>query len=292
MRMDHGNPRSCLIPRSSPPWGRRLTRRRCPARTVAKIEKPAAWEHIEEILDEADGVMVARGDLGVEMALERVPPVQKSIIRRARRRGKFVITATQMLESMIERPAPTRAEVSDVANAIYDGTDAVMLSAETSIGKYPAEAAAYMARIAAEAETAINKRGFQELPARREPTHAEIVADAAHQAARAARVSAIVVFTSSGSSARLVSRYRPPVRIYAITPREEVARQLLIHYGVFPVLAPQVGSTDEMMAQMDALLIEREYLHPGDVVVFVAGQPIGRTGTTNLMKLHRIGELR
>jgi pyruvate kinase len=263
-----------------------------PARTVAKIEKPAAWEHIEEILDEADGVMVARGDLGVEMALERVPPVQKSIIRRARRRGKFVITATQMLESMIERPSPTRAEVSDVANAIYDGTDAVMLSAETSIGKYPAEAAAYMARIAAEAESAINKHGFQEPPAGRDPTHAEIVADAAHLAARAARVSAIVVFTSSGSSARLVSRYRPPVRIYAITPREEVARQLLIHYGVFPVLAPQVGSTDEMMSQMDALLIEREYLHPGDVVVFVAGQPIGRPGTTNLMKLHRIGDLR
>jgi pyruvate kinase len=263
-----------------------------PARAVAKIEKPAAWEHIEEILEEADGVMVARGDLGVEMALERVPPVQKSIIRRARRRGKFVITATQMLESMIERPAPTRAEVSDVANAIYDGTDAVMLSAETSVGKYPAEAAAYMARIAAEAESAINKHGFQEPPAGRDPTHAEIVADAAHQAARAARVSAIVVFTSSGSSARLVSRYRPPVRIYAITPREEVARQLLIHYAVFPVLAPQVGSTDEMMAQMDALLIERDYLHPGDVVVFVAGQPIGRAGTTNLMKLHRIGELR
>ena len=135
-----------------------------PARVVAKIEKPEAWDHIEAILDEADGVMVARGDLGVEMALERVPPIQKSIIRRARRRGKFVITATQMLESMIEHPTPTRAEVSDVANAIYDGTDAVMLSAETSIGKYPAEAAAYMARIAAEAEASISKRGFQELP--------------------------------------------------------------------------------------------------------------------------------
>ena len=265
---------------------------RKPARVVAKIEKPAAWDHIEEILDEADGVMVARGDLGVEMALERVPPIQKSVIRRARRRGKFVITATQMLESMIERPTPTRAEVSDVANAIYDGTDAVMLSAETSVGRYPVEAAGYMVRIAAEAEASINRRGFQDLPPVSDPSHAEIVADAAYHAARAARVSAIVVFTSSGSSARLVSRYRPPVPIYAVTPSEVAARQLQIHYGVFPVLAPEVGSTDEMLAQMDRVLIERSHLREGDIVVFVAGQPVGRPGTTNLMKLHRIGELR
>jgi pyruvate kinase len=263
-----------------------------PARVVAKIEKPAAWDNIDDILAAADGVMVARGDLGVEVALERVPPIQKSIISRARHSGKFVITATQMLESMIEHHTPTRAEVSDVANAIYDGTDAVMLSAETSVGKYPAEAAAYMARIAAEAEASINKHGFQDLPPSHDPPHAEILADAAYRAARDAHASAVVVFTSSGSSARLVSRYRPPVRILAITPSENVARQLLIHYGVQPVLAPEVGSTDEMMAQMDHLLIERGYLNPGDVVVFVAGQPIGRPGTTNLMKLHRIGELR
>jgi pyruvate kinase len=265
---------------------------RRPARVVAKIEKPDAWDHIDEILAEADGVMVARGDLGVEMALERVPPIQKAIIRHARRRGKFVITATQMLESMIEHATPTRAEVSDVANAIYDGTDAVMLSAETSVGKYPAEAAACMARIAAEAEASINKHGFQRLPPTDQPSQAEIVADAAYRAARDARASAIVVFTSSGSSARLISRYRPPVCIYAITPSEIVARQLLIHYGVQPVLAPEVGSTDEMMAQMDRLLIDRGHLRLGDAVVFVAGQPIGRPGTTNLMKLHRIGELR
>jgi pyruvate kinase len=265
---------------------------RHPARVIAKIEKPEAWDHIEEILDEADGVMVARGDLGVEMKLEQVPPIQKSIIRRARRRGKFVITATQMLESMTEHPTPTRAEVSDVANAIYDGTDAVMLSAETSAGKYPAESAAYMARIATEAENSIARRGYQDPPPSPDPTHAEILADAAYHAARAARVSAIVVFTSGGSSARLISRYRPPVSMYAITSNEAVARQLLIHYGVFPVLAPEVGSTDEMMSQMDRLLIDRGYLHPGDSVVFVAGQPIGRQGTTNLMKLHRVGELR
>jgi pyruvate kinase len=149
-----------------------------------------------------------------------------------------------------------------------------------------------MVRIAAEAEASINRRGFQDLPAVSDPSHAEIVADAAYHAARAARVSAIVVFTSSGSSARLVSRYRPPVPIYAVTPSEIAARQLLIHYGVFPILAPEVGSTDEMLAQMDRVLIERSHLREGDIVVFVAGQPVGRPGTTNLMKLHRIGELR
>jgi len=149
-----------------------------------------------------------------------------------------------------------------------------------------------MVRIAAEAESSINKRGFQEPLASHDPTHAEIVADAAYRAARAARVSAIVVFTSSGSSARLISRFRPPVPIYAMTPNEIVARQLLIHYGVFPVLAPEVASTDEMMAQVDRLLLGSGYLRGGDLVVFVAGQPIGRPGTTNLMKLHQIGELR
>ena len=141
-------------------------------------------------------------------------------------------------------------------------------------------------------EASINRRGFQDLPPASDPSHAEIVADAAYHAARAARVRAIVVFTSSGSSARLVSRYRPPVPIYAVTPSEIAAHQLLIHYGVFPVLAPEVGSTDEMLAQMDRVLIEQSHLRVGDIVVFVAGQPVGRPGTTNLMKLHRIGELR
>src|SRR5581483_10878122 len=243
-------------------------------------------------LAEADGVMVARGDLGVEMALERVPRIQKSIIRRARRSGKFVITATQMLESMIENPNPTRAEVSDVANAIYDGTDAVMLSAETSIGKYPVEAVEFMERIANETERAISARGYQDPPRAPNLTNAEILADAAYHAARDAKVAAIVVFTASGSSARLVSRYRPPVCIYAITPSPTVARQLAVNYGVVPLLAPHVGSTDEMLSQMDRLLMDRALVRAGESVVFVAGQPIGRAGTTNLMKLHRVGESR
>jgi pyruvate kinase len=264
--------------------------RRNPLPIVAKIEKPQAWENIDSILEVTDGVMVARGDLGVEIALEKVPRIQKSIIRRARRYGKFAITATQMLESMIENPTPTRAEVSDVANAIYDGTDAVMLSAETSVGKYPVEAVKFMARIAAETENSLRERGFLELPAGPDPTNAEILADAAYRAARDAKVAAIVVFTATGSSARLVSRYRPPVGIYAMTPNENVGRQLMVNYAVSPVLAPDVASTDEMLAQMDRVLTERAHAKAGDLVVFLAGQPVGRPGTTNLMKLHRIGD--
>src|SRR5438094_2826518 len=241
---------------------------------VAKIEKPQAWENIESILDMADGVMVARGDLGVEMALEKVPFIQKAIIRRARRRSKFVITATQMLESMIHNATPTRAEVSDVANAIYDGSDAVMLSAETSVGNATVEAVNFMSRIAAEAERSLRARGVQEIQRRSNPTYAEILADAAYHAARDASVSAIVVFTASGSSARLISRYRPPDRIYAITPSEAVARHLSIQYGVFPILAPDVASTDEMLTLSDALLCDPGLLRNGDSVVFVAGQPI------------------
>ena len=261
-----------------------------PVRVVAKIEKPQAWENIDAILEETDGVMVARGDLGVEMALEKVPRIQKSILSLARRYGKFAITATQMLESMIENPTPTRAEVSDVANAIYDGTDAVMLSAETSVGKYPVEAVKFMARVAIETESSINARGFQALPVTDDPTNAEILADAAYRAAREAKAAAIVVFTATGSSARLVSRYRPPVCIYAMTPRENVGRQLVVNYAVKPILAPDVASTDEMLAQMDRMLTEHGQVKEGDSVVFLAGQPIGRPGTTNLMKLHRIGD--
>ena len=260
-----------------------------PVSIVAKIAKPQGWENIEPILNVSDGVMVARGDLGVETALEKVPRIQKSIIRRARRKGRFVITATQMLESMTEHSTPTRAEVSDVANAIYDGTDAVMLSAETSTGRYPVEAVRFMSRIAAEAEASLRNKGYQDPPHSADPTNAEILADAAHRAARDADAAAIVVFTSTGSSARLVSRYRPPVPIFAVTPHDTTARQLAVNYGVAPVLAPDVSSTDEMLAQMDRVLVEGGFLRKGQLVVFLAGQPVGRPGTTNLMKLHRVG---
>jgi pyruvate kinase len=260
---------------------------------VAKIEKPEAVHEIDGILGAANGIMVARGDLGVEMSLEAVPPIQKRLIRAARRRNRFVITATQMLESMIESPNPTRAEVSDVANAIYDGSDAVMLSAETSVGKYPVQAVEYMARIAAEAEHGLRRRGFTEPPrikASPDSTSkdSDILADAAYNAAKAANAQAIVVFTATGYSARLISRYRPPVKIVAMTPSIETVRRLMINYGVIPVLAPETTTTDGMLDQMDTLLVQKGLLHHGDKVIFVAGTPIGRAGSTNLMKLHEV----
>lgn len=259
---------------------------------VAKIEKPEGWQNLDAILEESDGVMVARGDLGVEMALEKVPPIQKAIIQRARERAKFVITATQMLESMVHAAAPTRAEVSDVANAIYDGTDAVMLSAETSAGRYPVEAARMMARIAEEAECAIRRRGFHPIEKDGNLTHPQIMAHAAFRTAQMVKAAAIVVFSASGATGRLVSSYRPPVPIYVFTHREETARRLALSYGVRAIVVPQLESTDAMLAQMDRILSESGSIKPRDCVVFVAGQPIGRTGTTNLLKLHVIGELR
>lgn len=260
---------------------------------IAKIEKPEAWHNLDAILEESDGVMVARGDLGVEIALEKVPFIQKSIIERARRHGKFVITATQMLESMIEHPVPTRAEVSDVANAIYDGTDAVMLSGETSMGAYPVEAAAMMASIAREAEATLRHEGYKELPrnTQRSPSYAETMAEVAYRCARQQNAVAIVVFTATGSSARLVARNRPPVPIYAFTQSEDVARQLSVIYGVVPILAPHPANADEMVMQLDGILLGQGLVKTRDNVVFVAGQPIGRPGTTNFVKLHRMGEL-
>lgn len=258
---------------------------------ISKIEKPEAFENLDAILAESDGVMVARGDLGVETALEKVPYIQKSIIDRARRQGKFVITATQMLESMIENAVPTRAEVSDVANAIYDGTDAVMLSAETSTGRYPVEAARMMNRIAAQAEESIRAQGFKELSDDHEPTVPEIMADSAYHAARKIGAAAIVVFTAGGTSARMVAKYRPPVPIYAFTTSERVARQLSVIYGVTPIIAETVESTDKMLALMDRILEQKGFAKRRDQIVFISGQPIGRPGTTNMLKLHRIGEV-
>jgi pyruvate kinase len=269
-----------------------LEEKECLLPVIAKIEKPEAWEHLNDIVQESDGVMVARGDLGVEMPCEKVPFIQKSVIERARHHGKFVITATQMLESMIENPVPTRAEVSDVANAIYDGTDAVMLSAETSAGAFPVESVRMMARIAGEAEAAMRPRGYQVPPQRANPSIAEILADAAYHSARSANVAAIVVFTTSGSTARLVARYRPPVPIFAFTLKEPVARQLSLVYGIHSLVTPAETSVDEMVAVMDRALLDRGLLKPRDTVILVAGQPMWRSGTTNLMLLHRIGETR
>ena len=254
---------------------------------IAKIEKPEAWQNLDAILEECDGVMVARGDLGVEMAPEKVPFIQKTIIERSRKRGKFVITATQMLESMIESAVPTRAEVSDIANAIYDGTSAVMLSAETSAGRFPVESVKVMARIAVETERSTQKI-FPDVWSKDELSIPEIIADAAYQSAQTAGVVALAVGTSTGASARLLARYRPPVPIYAFTPNEVVARQLSIIYGVHVILAPSFESTDQMLQAMERMLVDAKLAKAGDNIVFVAGQPVGLRGTTNMMKLHKI----
>jgi pyruvate kinase len=258
---------------------------------IAKIEKPEAWQNLDAILEECDGVMVARGDLGVEMAPEKVPFIQKTIIEKSRRCGKFVITATQMLESMIENPIPTRAEVSDIANAIYDGTSAVMLSAETSAGKYPVESVKVMARIAAETEKSM-RSDFPDVWLNGEDVSIpEIIADAAYHSARCAGVVALAVGTSTGASARLLARNRPPVPIYAFTSSEATARQLSIVWGVHSLVTPQMDSTDHMLQEMERILVDTGRAKAGDHIVFVAGQPVGLRGSTNMLKLHRITEL-
>ncbi len=260
---------------------------------VAKIEKPEACQNLDSILEECDGVMVARGDLGVEIALEKVPAIQKTIIEKARLRGRFVITATQMLESMIEHPLPTRAEVSDVANAIHDGTSAIMLSAETSAGKHPIEAVKMMARIACETERSIQRQGFQPpWDASPQATMPEIIADAAYHCARTAGVAALAVGTTSGGSARLLARFRPPVPIFAFTSSETVARQLSIIYGVDAIVTRDMNSTDEMLMEMEQLLLASARVKAGDNIVFVAGQPVGLRGSTNMLKLHRVSGIR
>ncbi len=258
---------------------------------IAKIEKPEALDHLEEILSACDGVMVARGDLGVELDLPRVPGIQKTIIERARMRGKFVITATQMLESMIVNAAPTRAEVSDVANAIFDGTDAVMLSGETAAGKYPVEAVRMMADIALEAERCLQARSFPEPPLPPKPTHAQIVCEAAYRAGLAAGVKAIAAFTASGDTPRLIARYRPHVPIYAFCETAWVARSLSPIYGVHTIAPVKVESIDEMLQTADLKLLGEAWSQIGDDVILVGGTPFGKPGSANTLKLHRVGEV-
>jgi len=253
---------------------------------LAKIEKPEAVDHLEEILEVADGVMVARGDLGVEMNPEEVPVAQKRIIALANERRLPVITATQMLESMIENPRPTRAEASDVANAIFDGTDAVMLSGETAAGKYPREAVAMMDRIIQHAETAMPS-----LPPRRRvgrPSVAETVAETAAAAADQLDLAAIAVFTESGSSARLVSKARPAPPIVAFSPSRDVRRRLALLWGVLPRRINRVRHVDQLTQEGERRLRREKLVKKGDIIAFVAGSPLGTKGTTNLLKLHTV----
>ena len=254
---------------------------------IAKLEKPEAIENLEGILRVSDGVMVARGDLGVEMNPERVPVVQKNIIARAREFRRPVITATQMLESMTENPRPTRAEASDVANAIFDGSDAVMLSAETASGKYPVEAVSMMARIIEEAEASIPE--FTRPAPQEKLKVAETVAELVCHASRELHMKWIVVFTHSGFTARLISRYRPLVPIAAFSPEAETRRRLALVWGVAPLAIPDLRKVDQLAEISDQRLLEEKLARKGDVIAIVAGTPMGVRGTTNFMKFHVIG---
>jgi pyruvate kinase len=254
---------------------------------IAKIEKPEAVDNLEEILRAADGVMVARGDLGVEMSPERVPVVQKNIILRAREFRRPVITATQMLESMTQNPRPTRAEASDVANAIFDGSDAVMLSAETATGKYPLETVAMMARIIEEAESSIHE--FPRPILQEKLKVAETVAELVCHASRELHMKLIAVFTHSGFTARLVSRYRPLVPIVAFSPEPEIRRRMALYWGVTSRSISDIKKIDGLAALAEKRLLEERLVRKDDVIGIVAGIPMGIRGTTNFMKFHVIG---
>ncbi len=261
---------------------------------IAKLEKPQAIEHLESILELADGVMVARGDLGVEVPPEKVPAIQKHIIRRAAAHRKPVITATQMLESMIENPRPTRAEASDVANAIYDGTDAVMLSAESAAGKYPVHAVAMMSKIVMETEQQILIDARHD--SLRHPVSigaplsvTETICESMAHAAEDLNVSAIAVFTETGTTARLLSKYHPGPRIFALSSVEAVIRRMMLLWGVYPIYCPKLKNTDEMVDTAERLLEEAGYVHQKEILGIVAGTRT-KTGSTNFMRLHLIGD--
>ena len=260
------------------------------APVIAKLEKPQAIDHLEEILEVADGVMVARGDLGVEMAPEKVPVIQKHVIRRAAAWRRPVITATQMLESMVENPRPTRAEASDVANAIFDGTDAVMLSAETASGKYPRESVGIMSRIVIEAERNIGD--LSQLRRRRERRSlsiAETICESIAHAAEDLPMGAIAIFTETGNTARMISKYRPKAPIYAFTHTAPVVQRMNLYWGVHPVRCAQARSAEQMVTLAEQSLVSRGLLKPGEVLGVVAGTR-QTSGSTNLMRLHVVTE--
>jgi pyruvate kinase len=259
---------------------------------IAKIEKPQAVDDFDAILEAADGIMVARGDLGVEMSPEKVPLIQKMIIRKCNEAGKPVITATQMLESMIEHPRPTRAETSDVANAILDGTDAVMLSAETASGKYPVEAVSLMVRVArdVEGDPVLKEKVFHPIPEvlgyRR---LSEAISQAACRVAENVGAAAILAFTQTGSTAAMVAKYRPALPIYAVTPSQGVRRRLALYAGVRSLRVDIEGDTETQIRSVEDAVLAATDLKKGDVVVITMGSPVSAPGTTNLMKVHRLG---
>jgi pyruvate kinase len=258
---------------------------------IAKLERPEALDHLEEILHVVDGVMVARGDLGVELSPARVPSIQKQIIHAANMNGKLVITATQMLDSMMHAPRPTRAEASDVANAIFDGTDAVMLSGETAAGEYPVESVAMMQTIVCEAEEHYGQWGhcadFSEADTQDDAT---IMTRAGRELAHDKNVTAVVVFTASGRTAELMAKVRPSVPILAFTPEENTFHQMGLLWGVRAFMTEFVSDTEKMIAMLEKELVHLDRVKPGEQVVIIAGYPVGARRPPNLAMLHTIGE--
>ncbi|MDR1084676.1 MAG: pyruvate kinase [Deltaproteobacteria bacterium] len=269
-----------------------INRSSSPPLLIAKIEKPQALDRLQHILDVADGLMVARGDLGVEMALEEVPLIQKELIETARKRGKLVITATQMLASMVNSPRPTRAEVTDVANAILDGTDAVMLSDETAAGQYPVESVNMLHRVALKAEPHIDSDRFME-----EKTDLNLekmgasITKAVSILAIDQKAKAVVAITQGGSTARLVSHFRQPVPVIGMTSSQTTYRQLTLSWGVIPALVPACDSIMLLEQLASEFLVRNELAKKGDVVFLTCGLPLQVSGTTNLIKLLDIGEV-
>ncbi len=266
----------------------RLAGKNWDAPVIAKLEKPMAIENLDAIMNVCEGVMVARGDLGVEMAPEKVPVIQKHIIKEANKKGKLVITATQMLDSMIHNPRPTRAEASDVANAVLDGTDAVMLSGETAVGQYPVESVAMMANIIKEVEKMDAGAHSERLGKPRTLSFPEAVCDAAYHASKSIQARAIVAFTQSGSTARLISKYRPSTEILGLTPSPEIVNRMALYWGVQPSRMQAISNVDELIDALEKLLLERNQVEEGDNLIILTGAPIVEKGHTSLMKLHTV----
>lgn len=260
---------------------------------IAKIENRQGVDNMTEILEVAEGLMVARGDLGVEMPAEEVPIIQKRLIRAANRVGKPVITATQMLESMIANPSPTRAEASDVTNAIFDGTDAVMLSAETAVGRNPLEAIRFLTRCARIAEASLDYEGILAAGLRhRRSVVTDAISYASCATAADLQAAAIIATTSSGSTARMVARYRPKASIIAVSSNIVTIRQLQLISGVIPLLSTPASTIDEQLAESIDVATQAKLIKNGDLVVITAGLPIHTMGTTNMLKVHTVGDAR
>lgn len=252
---------------------------------ISKIENQEGVDNIDSILEASDGIMVARGDLGVEIPIENVPGVQKMIIQKCNAAGKPVVTATQMLDSMMRNPRPTRAEVSDVANAIYDGTDAIMLSGESANGSYPVEAVQTMAKIAETTEAQLEYKVAVSQAKHHIPAIAGVISRATCNAASELEASAIITSTQSGATAKRISQCRPECPIVAVTPCDKVAKQLVFSWGVYPILADKMESTDEMMEKSVEIAEANGFIKKGDTVVMAAGVPVDKIGATNLMKV-------